>query len=49
MNMHMQIRTHTHLLRERADRVVKNSWQGFDEAPLPSGRYGEGGGVRKDT
>lgn len=36
--------THTHLLREQTDRVVKNSWQGFDEAPLPSGRYGGGRG-----
>lgn len=50
MNMRIQTRihtcTHTHLLREQTDGVVKNSWQGFDETPLPSGRYGRGwGGV----
>lgn len=37
---------HAHLLRERTDRVVKNSWHCFDKPPLPSGKYGVGwGGV----
>lgn len=37
---------HTHFLGEQTDRVVKNSWQCFDETPLPSGRCGGGwGGV----
>lgn len=45
-NLQTYTQVQTHFLGEQTDRVVKNSWQCFDETPLPSGRCGGGwGGV----